>query len=153
MSAIWTCPGAGTRLSEGSVPRICEALSVHEALRSATETRLPRGARAHTPTTVIGLRDRAARATVNATREAGRNLCAEAAKRGSPAARAGGPLSPRIDSGFAPMYTIAEGDAGHRLFPRHFAYSRPCRAQLGEWLSLNVRRKLSRRGLADRTRW
>ncbi len=26
----------------------------------------------------------------------------------------------------------AEGDAGHRLCPRHFAYSRPCRAQLGE---------------------
>ncbi len=56
----------------------------------------------NTPTTVIGLRDRAAPATVSATREAGRNLCAEAAKRGSPAARAGGLCRPEPDSAFAP---------------------------------------------------
>src|SRR5258708_5344347 len=59
--------------------------------------------------TVIGLRACAARATVNATREAERNLCAEAAQRGSPGTRAGGLCRSEPDSAFAPMYTIGQG--------------------------------------------
>jgi len=102
-------------------------------LRSGLVSKRSRSSRAdpNTPTTVIGLRDRAARATVNATREAERNLCAEAAKRGSPAARAGGLCRPEPDSAFAPIPS-AEGDAGHR-FVRDISPTRDrARAQLGE---------------------
>jgi len=73
-----------------------------------------------------------ARATVNATREAERNLCAEAAQRGSPAARAGAFVAQNRIVGLPQCTPSAQGDAGHRLCPRYFAYLRPCRAQLGE---------------------
>jgi hypothetical protein len=66
----------------------CTSRESRSSLATAMGHALPRfGGAAPYPTTVIGLRDRAARATVNATREAERNLCAEAAQRGSPAAR------------------------------------------------------------------
>ena len=65
-------------------------------LRSGLVSKRSRSSRAdpNTPTTVIGLRERAARATVNATCEAGRNLCAEAAE-GIAGGSRRGPLSPR----------------------------------------------------------